>query len=97
MSRFDNVRKGRRFDGKQFYLTTIYPRIYPKTDDIIIITQETDRLDTIAFKFYKDANLWWIIAGANKLGQGSLEIPPGTYLRIPRDHTYIKNLFNSVN
>jgi hypothetical protein len=95
--RFDSFGKGKRYDGKQFYLTTLYPRVYPRLDDVVIVSQETDRLDTIAFKFYKDASLWWVIAKANGLGQGSLEIPPGTYLRIPKDYRYVLSLFNSIN
>lgn len=88
---------GNRFDGKRFYLTTLYPRIYPKLDDIVIVANETDRCDTIAQKFYKDSELWWIIAKANQLGKGSLDIPPGTYIRIPQDTSYIISLFNSIN
>lgn len=96
-SRYQNIQQGTRFDGKRFVLTTLYPIIYPKVDDIVIVSQETDKLDTLAFKYYKDPTLWWIIAKANHLGKGGLEISPGTFVRIPRDFRYILSVFNSIN
>ena len=45
-----------------------------------------DRLDTLAFKFYRDARKWWLIADANTdvLALEQL-LEPGRLLRIPRD------------
>jgi len=33
--------------------------------------------------FYKDSNLWWIIAAANKIHNAPIGFPDGTILRIP--------------
>jgi len=96
-SRFKSIRSDKRYDGKQFYLTTLYPRIYPRSDDFVIVSKQTDRLDTLAYQFYKDDSLWWIIGKANRLGLGGLEIPEGLYLRIPRNKDYIISLFNQLN
>lgn len=45
-----------------------------------------DRLDALAFKFYRDARKWWLIADANTdvLALEQL-LEPGRLLRIPRD------------
>ena len=44
--------------------------------------QEGERLDIVAFREYKDASLWWIIAAASGIGWG-LQVPPGVRLVIP--------------
>ena len=46
--------------------------------------QEGERLDIVAFREYKDASLWWIIAAASGIGWG-LQVPPGVRLVIPLD------------
>jgi nucleoid-associated protein YgaU len=45
-----------------------------------------DRLDALAFKFYRDPRKWWLIADANP-DVLTLEqlLEPGRLLRIPRD------------
>lgn len=97
MSRYSSTPQGKRFDGKRVVLTTIYPPIRRRSDDIFIIASDADRLDTLAFKFYKDPNLWWIIGQANKIGKGSLDVPPGIQLRIPRNIQEIIANLNSAN
>ena len=42
------------------------------------------RLDTLSYEFYNDALYWWVIADANGLGKGSLVVPAGTILQIPK-------------
>ena len=46
--------------------------------------KEGDRLDIIAHREYGDARLWWIIAAASDIGWW-MQLPPGTFLRIPTD------------
>ena len=70
----------------QSYGTTIYQRIPETNSDLHIITTEGDRLDNLAFQFYKDSSLWWYIAKAN--GITALNIPAGTSLRIPSSTNY---------
>ena len=69
------------------YSTTYYKDIPESNDDIFIVSQDGDRLDSLAFQFYKDPTLWWYIAQANNLSSMNLE--PGLNLRIPisTDHT----------
>ncbi len=67
--------------GKQQRGTPIYPKIEENDADIYVISQYGDRLDTIAFDFYGDPHLWWVIAKAN--GLNDLNIKQGSSLRIP--------------
>jgi hypothetical protein len=41
-----------------------------------------ERLDILAGKIYGDGKLWWILAGASKIGW-SCQTPPGTEIIIP--------------
>ena len=80
MGRYENTKV--KFDKNiKFYGTTIYDEIPESDDDIWVITQSGDRLDTLANQFYGDVNLWWYIAKANNLSFPT--IPDGTSLRIP--------------
>lgn len=42
-----------------------------------------DRLETLAMRFYRDPELWWIIAEANPEITDIQNISAGTVLRIP--------------
>jgi hypothetical protein len=44
--------------------------------------QENQRLDAVAGLEYGDSKLWWIIAAASNVGW-SLQVPPGTLIRVP--------------
>lgn len=46
------------------------------------VSQENQRIDAIAGLEYGDSKLWWIIAAASNIGW-SLQVPPGTLIRIP--------------
>mgnify|MGYP003129465050 CR=1 FL=1 len=68
------------------YGTTIYSSIPESDSDIYVISQQGDRLDSLAHQFYGDVNLWWYIAKANNLN--FITIPTGTSLRIPANKNY---------
>jgi len=98
MNRYSNTPTTTRWDGKQVYNSTTYPVLTPQDTDIIIITDETMHLDTLADKYYSDTSLWFIIALANSgLGNGRLSIPAGTQLRIPTNVNSILNQFKLLN
>ena len=64
--------------------TTIFPVVpINTTNDIYIRNTIIERLDKLAYKFYNDQTLWWVIATANALGKGTMVIPTNTRLRIP--------------
>jgi nucleoid-associated protein YgaU len=78
------------------YSTTYYPRILLNNNDKFVRTKDGDRLDTMAYRFYKDTSLWWIIAKANGI-RGKMALEIGKVIRIPSDITNIIEEFNSVN
>lgn len=69
--------------GTQYYRPNYYPNITVTEQDTYIITKATDRLDLIAFDFYGDSTLWWVIAMANNLEGDSLFIGDGVQIRVP--------------
>ena len=40
------------------------------------------RLDHLAYQYYEDPSMWWVIAAASGIGW-SLQVPPGTRIVIP--------------
>ena len=85
-----------RYDGKRVYRTTRYPKIPMSVNDVYIIANETDYLDSLAYKFYKDPTLWWVIAQANGIG-ATLKAPTGKQLRIPTNIEFIVSNFKREN
>lgn len=97
MKRYNNIPVQLRFDGKRVYKTTVYPPIYPSDSDMQIISNEGDYLDSLAYKYYSDPTLFWIIALTNNLGKGRLSVEPGLTLRIPTNVNEIIDEFNRLN
>jgi len=48
--------------GSVYYVTNVYPTIAPTDGDYYVITTIEDRLDLLAYDFYQDSSLWWVIA-----------------------------------
>jgi nucleoid-associated protein YgaU len=96
--RYESTNKSRDKD-KNFrkYDSTLYPKIELDDSDIYIITNIGDRLDLLAGKYYNDVNLWWIIAQANHVGKGTLNIVPATQLRIPQNLAKIFTDLETIN
>jgi hypothetical protein len=69
--------------NKRVTRSTLYPPIPRKESDIYVRTTVGDRIEVLAFKYYGDVSMWWLIAEANAVGKGSFAIPAGTLLRIP--------------
>ena len=97
MRRYESTPIKRRWDGKRVFLTTRYPDIKPSDDDSFVISSDGDYLDTLAYKYYGDPTLWWIIALANNLGKGKLSVEPGLQIRLPADINNIITQFHSLN
>ena len=98
MNRYDNKQILTTSDNKPYYKGKFYPNIPLSESDIYIITNVGDRLDLLAYQYYKDVNLWWIISSANNnITRGSLFPVPGTQLRIPTDISNIISSFNKFN
>lgn len=97
MKRYNKIPIQLRYDGKRVYKSTIYPPIPPSPSDTLVVSNEGDYLDTLAYKYYGDPTLYWVIANANNIGKGRLSIQPGLTLRIPSNINDIINRFNSLN
>ena len=83
MARYRNALILRDRDGKRYYKSTIVRGIPLKDSDKFIFPTDGDRFDTLAQKFYGDSNLWWIIAKANNINDGSIGLKPEKRIRIP--------------
>lgn len=97
MKRYDTNANQIRWDGKRVYKSTIYPVVKASANDILITASESDYLDVLAQKFYKDPTLWWVIASVNNIGKGRLSVEGGTQLRIPKDISGILIEFKRLN
>jgi hypothetical protein len=98
MTRYDNKTILKTSDGKPYYKGKVYPSIPLSESDIYVITTIGDRLDYMAYTYYRDSELYWIISVANNnVTKGSLFPIPGTQMRIPTDLNSVLNLFNQSN
>ena len=97
-SRYQNIPATKyNITGSEYYQTNVYPTVQPTDTDYYVITTVNDRLDLLAFDFYQDSSLWWIIASANALPGDSIYPPVGVQLRIPTDIQTILNNYILVN
>ena len=99
MNRYQDLPIIKDLNGRRKYLTTFVPFFDKSDNDIYVITDDSDRLDLLANQFYGDITVWPIIATANNIGLGSLNIEPGKQLRIPdpnklREYIIQINSFN---
>jgi LysM repeat protein len=91
--RYQNTKIQKLKDGREVYRTKIYPNVPLKDSDIYIVTQGGDRLDTLAYQYYGDQSLWWIIATANNIHDPSFSVEDGTILRVPKNYLEVVNNF----
>lgn len=95
--RYSNIKTINR-NGIPIYKSVKYPTIPLAESDIYVITGEGDRFDLLAYQFYGDSSLWWVISCANEsLPQNSLIPPIGAQIRIPVNSGAIVNSFNRLN
>jgi hypothetical protein len=90
-SRYRNVETKKTVDGRTVYKSSFISNIPLSDDDIYVATETGDRLDTLAFQFYGDSSLWWIIASANNIHNAVFGFKDGTVLRIPSNYIDVLN------
>jgi hypothetical protein len=95
--RYQNIGTQKTLSKKVGYLPTRYPSLAPTNNDYYIIARAEDRLDLIAFDFYGDSTLWWVIATANDIPGDSMYPPMGFQLRIPGNSSNALSSFGSLN
>ena len=71
----------RKKNGKLFRTSIVHNKIPETNEDVWVITQYGDRLDSLAHRFYGNPTMWWVIAKANNIF--TLKVTEGTSLRIP--------------
>jgi hypothetical protein len=93
MGRYDNINIQNKIGKGLVYYSQLLPYIEPSDSDILIITEEEDRLDILANQFYGDPNLWWVIAVYNNLTDIDLKLEAGLQLRMPNRSSVVTQLF----
>lgn len=82
--RYDKVECVIDEDGNK-YRSTYEPTSFPvrQTDHYYVVEPKyANRLDLVAYKFYHNPLLYWIIAEASNINN-PLDLPVGTLLRVP--------------
>jgi len=82
--------------GVRNYSTIIFSNPPLSAGDVYMISRTGDRLDLLAYRFYGDSTLWWVIGAANNL-MNSFYIPPGTRLRVPSDVGSVIDYIRNIN
>ena len=83
--------------GNRVMKTTLYPEIKIDNGDRFVYPIDGDRLENLAYRYYGDSSLWWIIAKANGIRDGSFGLKPDEKLRIPSNIAQIINDLLSIN
>ena len=90
--RYDNVIEIKSPKNIRMLKGVKYPTIPLNENDLYIYTNDIDRYDSLAQKYYEDQSMWWIIALANPNQElNSIFIPTNLRIRIPFNPTQIKN------
>jgi hypothetical protein len=71
------------FDGVEFWDLLVLPPVPAHPQDIEYTVVGGDRIDNMAYRFYGDPTLWFIIAVANDLELLPVDLNVGDTLRIP--------------
>ena len=69
---------------KNSYELTLFRQFPESQSEFYYYTwTQRDRIDLVAYKFYSDPNLWWVIMDYNPEYPNPFDIPLGATLRIP--------------
>jgi hypothetical protein len=98
MARYNNKTILKTSQDVPYFKGKFYPNIPLSESDIYVITTSEDRLDYLAYTYYRDSELWWIISAANNNVTKGLLFPiPGTQLRIPQDISNVLSQLERFN
>jgi len=70
-------------DGIEFWDLNSLPPVPVRDDEIQYTVTFTDRIDLLAYKFYGDPVLWWVLALANSMEILPTDLKPGSVIRVP--------------
>lgn len=82
--------------GVSFWELDNLPTVPIQPTDFYIVVNITDRIDNLAFSYYGDPNLWWVIALANDLYLLPTDLQVGSTIRIPSP-TYVASTLFAKN
>ena len=98
MARYSNIKVLKDSENsRRYYRASKYPDIAFSDADIYIEAAFGDRLDIIAYDYYKSTEYYWVLLVANNLPGDSIFVPPGTQLRIPVDLDQILADYEAIN
>lgn len=80
-------------EGFDFFDLLDLPSIPPQPDDLKYTVLTTDRIDSIATKFYGDPVLWWVVALANDFEILPDDLQEGDEIIIPSPRFVNSDLF----
>lgn len=86
MARYNNNTIKIDKSGKRVYTPSIYPNIPLSNFDLYVMSEAGDRLDSLAFQYFGDSTLWWVLASANNIHTAPIGLKEGTILRIPAEY-----------
>jgi hypothetical protein len=83
-------------EGIEFWDTLILTDklLEAREDDIIHEVKMYDRIDNLAFQYYNDPILWWVIAVANDIEIVPTQLLEGDLIRIPSPQYVRTQLFS---
>lgn len=96
---FRTLNNNLRNKGLTYGNSAKYPVVPQQENDIYAITEWGDRFESLAFQFYGDVTLWWVIAIANPniVDFSSIFLPIGSQIRIPQNISPIIDSYNELN
>lgn len=98
MSRYSNLPILKdNINTRRYIKAPKYPNIPFNDNDIYIESAFGDRLDIIAYDYYKSVDYYWVVLVANNLPGDSIFVPPGTQLRIPANLDQILADYDTIN
>ena len=92
---YTSIKKNK--DGKRVFKPTMYPKIPIRDSDVFIYPKFGDRLDNLAYKYYRDVSLWWVIAKANDLDAAHIGLEVDKQIRIPMEIEPILNKLKEMS
>jgi len=79
-------------DGYSFWDTLDLPDFVARPGDLKHTVALGDRLDILAFNFYKDAGFWWVIAWANGMEILPTDLKKDSSIIIPDPQFVVNSL-----